>query len=477
MAAHAAPAETGQLDASPSLFTVMAAINAAGYDADLGSPTNSPLRMAIRQELAKRNIPSLPAIKDFVAKHKHRDETAELGQYISFALSCAGPPNFAFKQRDVDIPPDASALTGLSPLLAAFYKEANIDDLWKRSQRAFDQIIEKYHQPISDAVLQVNLYLRQPTSGFPGRRFQIFIEPQGAPNQIQTRSYGLEYTVVVTPSAELRTFDIRHGYLHYLLDPLATREQEVLKRKKGLADHAMRAQALEDAYKEDFLLLTTESLIKAVEARLDKKPEEAAQAFKQGFILTPYFSEQLAAFEKQEASMTVYYKEMVAAIDLRKEDARLANVEFDRSAPVRQVKTPAAPEAPALTGAAKTLDDAENLLRAKQFEQAKAQYLALLQETDLKTMHAAAYYGLARIAASEKHPEDAERLFQKALELEPEPQVKAWVLVYLGRLELAAAEPDLKQAAKYFQDALRVEGASDLARKTAEQGLQQISNK
>jgi hypothetical protein len=41
-------AETGQLDASPSLFTVMAAINAAGYDADLASPNNHPLRMQIR---------------------------------------------------------------------------------------------------------------------------------------------------------------------------------------------------------------------------------------------------------------------------------------------------------------------------------------------------------------------------------------------------------------------------------------------
>lgn len=471
LAVHTAPAQTGQLDASPSLFTVMAAINSAGYDADLGSPNNSPLRMAIRQEIARRNPPSLSAIRDFVAKHKHGNETAELSQYISFALSCGGPPAFAFKQRDVDIPPDASALTGLAPLLAAFYKEAGIDDLWKRSQRAIDQIIERYHQPISDAVLQVNVYLRQPTSGFPGHRFQVFVEPQAAPNQIQTRSYGAEYTVVVSPSADLRAFDIRHGYLHYLLDPLAMREHEVLNRKKAIADHAQRAQALSDSYKEDFLLLATESLIKAVEARLDKNPEAAQQAFRQGFILAPYFTEQLAAFEKQEASMMIYFKEMAAAIDLRKEDARLTNVEFDRSAPVRAVKTPA--PAPALTGAAKTLDDADKLAQAKEYDKAKAQYLAALQETDLKSMHATAYYGLARLAALQKDPETAERLFQKTLELDPEPQVKAWALVYLGRLELAAGEKE--QATQYFQKALQVEGAPDKARELAQQGLQQIS--
>ena len=67
----------------------------------------------------------------------------------------------------------------------------------------------------------------------------------------------------------------------------------------------------------------------------------------------------------------------------------------------------------------------------------------------------------------------AERLFQKTLELEPEPQVKAWTLVYLGQLELAAGERE--QAGKYFQSALQVEGASEKARKTAQQGMQQSS--
>ena len=94
------------------------AVTDIGYDADLASPSNHPLRMAIRQELAKRKIPSLEGIKEFVARHKRPNDTAELSQYISFALSCTGPPNFEFKQRDVDIPPDVSGMTALSPLLA-----------------------------------------------------------------------------------------------------------------------------------------------------------------------------------------------------------------------------------------------------------------------------------------------------------------------------------------------------------------------
>ena len=56
---RAAPAQQGQLDASPTLFTVMAAINAAGYDADLDSPNNNPLRKAVRY-LAPVFKPILP---------------------------------------------------------------------------------------------------------------------------------------------------------------------------------------------------------------------------------------------------------------------------------------------------------------------------------------------------------------------------------------------------------------------------------
>jgi hypothetical protein len=476
---HVAPAQTGQLDASPTLFTVMAALNAAGFDADAGSPNNHPIRAAIKEEILKRNPPSLLALKEFVAKHHLSNPASEFGQYVSFGLSITGPPNFAFTQKDMDVPPDAAALRGLSPLLAAVYKEADLGDLWKRSQKAIDQYLERYHQPVSDAVLQVSLYLRQPTSGVRGRHFQIFIELQGPPNQIQTRSYGNEYTIVVTPSPELRTFDIRHGYLHYLLDPLATRNAEVLDRKKVLAEHLDRARAISDNYKQDFLLLVTESLIKAVEARMDNRPDQVQTDLRQGYILVPYFSEQLPAYEKQAASMQVYYEHLAQAIDLKKEENRLLNTEFDRNPPpTHSVHVAAPPPPPALTGAAKTLDDAEQLYTKRSqdpanLDAAKKLYLAALTQTSDKPMQGAAYYGLGRIALLQRDPETGERMFQKSLALEPEPQVKVWVLVYLGRLSMAAGES--AQAVQFFNDALKVPGASETAQKAAKDGIRQNS--
>ena len=197
----------------------MAAINAAGYDAELASPNSDPLREQVRKAVESSHPPVIAELKKFFADHRQKDETAELSQYLSFALSVKGPPDFAFKYRDVELPPDVRALEALGPLLVRFSREANLDALWKNAQPAFERALERYHAPVSRAILEANAYLRNPTAGYLGRTFQIYLDLLGAPNQVQTRSYANEYFVVVTPSAEPRIADIRHAYLHYLLDP------------------------------------------------------------------------------------------------------------------------------------------------------------------------------------------------------------------------------------------------------------------
>jgi tetratricopeptide (TPR) repeat protein len=144
-------------------------------------------------------------------------------------------------------------------------------------------------------------------------------------------------------------------------------------------------------------------------------------------------------------------------------------VEFAASTRVRKAKTvPVAPP-PEPVGAYKTVEEAETLYEKRELDKARAAYSRVLQETDEKPLHAKSYYGLARIAILQKDPELAERLFQKALESSPEPYVKAWVLVYLGKL--AYASGDRPEAQKHFKEALTIPGASRAARGEAEKGL------
>jgi|SRR5579871_3194599 len=461
----------GQLDSSPALFAVLAAANAAGYEAEVESPSNHPLRKAIRDYITAQNPRSLDALKRFFRDHRPKNSGAELSQYISYALATDGPPNFAYRYQTQVLPPDAAALDGLSPLLAAFYEEAHIDDLWKRSQPYLNQAIAQYHEPVARAVLQVNAYLRNATSGYLGRRFQIYVDLLGAPNQVQTRSYVDDYFVVVTPAADLPISDIRHAYLHYLVDPLAIKFADNLNTKHALTDYAQGSPILEDFYKADFNLLATECFIKAVESRMDKKPAVVEQAMREGFVLTPAFAEQLAIYEKQDSVMRLYFPELVAGIDFKREEKRLANIDFVSTRPSRTIQVVSAEKPPELAGAAKTLDDAEGFYTRRELPQAKDAYLRLLQESDQKPMHAKAYYGLARIAVLERDPETADRLFRQVLELEPDTSTKSWSFLYLARL--ADSQGDRADAAASYRAALAVPGAPDTVRQAAEKGLRE----
>jgi tetratricopeptide (TPR) repeat protein len=466
-------AEQGQLDSNPALFSVLAAINAVGYDSGLDAPSTHPIRHAVRRHLAARTIEVLPELRRFFQGHRQPNPTAELSQYISFALSTEGPPAFKYRFMTNMLPPDVVALDGFEQLMARFHAQAGIDELWQKAQPAIEQEVTKYHEPVSRAVLEVNGYLRNPTSGFLGRRFQIYVDLLGAPNQLHTRSYAEDYYVVVTPTAEPRVNDIRRAYLFYMLDPLATKYAEKINRNKSLIDYAEGAPLLAEHYKKDFLLLTTASLVRAVEARLARsarRPAMLEEALAEGFVLAPFFAEQLDGYEKQDRNMRLHYSDMIDALDLKKEVRRLESVQFASERIERRPKAPAPQKPPELTGAAATLESAEQAYTGRQLGEARRNYLAVLQQTDDKQIHAKAYYGLARIAALEKDPELAERLFQKVLDLAPDAATLAWTRVYLGRLCDAAGERE--QALAHYRAALAVPDASEGARKAASQGLQ-----
>lgn len=473
---------TGQLDGSQTLFAVAAAINAAGYDAELGSAANHPLRAALREFLARKPLKSVTALREFYRAHRVGDPGAEFSQYVSFALLSKGPPDFGFRQLAESLPPDVAELRGLAPLVAEFYREAELDQLWLRVQPAYEQLIGQYHEPVTRAITEANAYLRTPTSGYTDRSFQIYVELLGAPNQFHTRIYGSETYVVVTPTTELPVDDIRRSYLTYLLDPIVLRQAENLRKKSVLGEFAQRAPALDSYYREDFTLLATRSLVRAVEARLTKggleaKKAVAEQALREGFVLTAAFADQLPAYEKQERAMRFFFAEMVAGIDVKKEQGRLAAVEFLKEKPVRTVRVMARkpePAAPA-TPAARLLAEAEQKYADKDWVAAKQAFSRALQASDDKPVHGRAYYGLARIAALEKDPELAERLFQKTLELAADPALQSWARLYLGRL--AGSRGDRAEAETQWKAILAIAGAPDQVRQLAENDLRKLKDK
>jgi tetratricopeptide (TPR) repeat protein len=457
----------GQLDASRTLFSVMAALDAAAALEDPQATTGQPLRDEVRKLILAKNPPVLRDLATYVAKHRKPDSGANLAQYISFALVSEQPPEFAPRLLPNETPPDVEGLLGFRELMERFAKEVDIDAFWKASQPAIEAELERYHGPVTRAVLESDGYLRHIASGYMGRRFQIYVELLAPANQVHTRSYKDDYFIVVTHSTEPRTSDIRHAYLHFLLDPLATKYAEDIRKGISLTDYAQGAPALDLIYKDDFLLLATESLIKAVEARMDRKPEVVTEALKEGFILAPFFAEQLVRYEKQESAMRMFFPEMLAELNVNKENKRLSTVEFAAAKTVRRAEPPPQPVQSPLE---KLMQRAEDLYRSRELDPAREAYLKLLRQTDDRTVHARAYYGLARIAALQRNPSLADELFRKTLEMTPDADTRAWTEVYLARLSEAAGQPD--EAAEHYRAALKIEGATPGAKQAAKEGLQ-----
>ncbi|HYP09626.1 MAG TPA: tetratricopeptide repeat protein, partial [Bryobacteraceae bacterium] len=354
-----------------------------------------------------------------------------------------------------------------------FYREAAVNELWAKAKPSYTKELTRYHEPVTRALTESNGYLRSPTSGYLGRRFFVYVEMLAPANQVHTRSYKDDYFIVVAPSAQPRIPEVRHLYLHYLLDPITAKFSDAVMKRRNLSDYAQGAAGLDASYKSDFLLLTTECLIRAVESRMDRQPAAVQESLAEGFILTPFFAETLPVYEKQEAAMRLYFPDLMATLDPRKEIKRLESVNLT-VAPPRKATVPVERAAePAREPALVTIDEAEKLYESRNLEKAAETFRKALQQTDRKPLHARSYYGLARVAALQRNPELAEQLFRKTLELTPDPHTHAWSEVYLGRLALATAAPD--EAAAHFKAALAVEGATDKAKQAAEEGLSKTS--
>lgn len=470
-----APATESQFGINETLFSTLTAINAAGYDAGLNSPLNEryQVRREIREELAKRNIPSLGALKSFYQEHRKGSATLELSQYISFALIAGPAPTFDLPSGQ--LPPDVEPIRDFGPLLARFYQEANLKELWKRAQPAYLKAISEYQDPVISTLFEANGYIRN-ASGYLGRRFEVILDLMGEPNQIQVRNYRDDYFVVITPTTVPVVDEIRDAYLAYILDPLTFKYTEVIKDKSVLKKYAEEAPALDLAYKDDFSLLVTKCLIKAIDSRIAhdspaNKQASVEQAMREGFILTAAFADLLPAYEKQQEALRIYYPDLVAAIDVHKEQKRLKNIDFVQTMPGRVVAAPSVLELPP---AEATLQAAEGLYEQEKYDEAAKLFKKVFEQTTDKSMQGRAYYGLARIAVHEKKPDEAVDLFQRTADDNPNPPITAWSHVYLGRLALAAHDPET--ATSQFKLALAINGASPLALDAAQKGLDSMDS-
>ena len=468
------------LDTNETLFAVLTAMNSCGYDVDLN--LSDAQRLNVRAEV-QRNLrfsdeaqAAMASMCDWYQAHKGKDPQHDLSQFVSLALYLEGPPHFMPRVKEDVMPPDAMPIAGFGAQLERFYDKAALHSIWEAHRANYAALVARYHEPLAKMVFDTDIYLKLQSGGYLGRTFTILLDVMGDPSEANARNYGSDYYVVVFPSPDPTTIDplkmpqIRHTYLHYLLDPMAEKHFTAIKRLEPLLQSVKNAP-LEENFKTDISLLVTECLIRAIEIRTagTKQTAEAMRlqavddAEKQGYILTKYFYNAIVAFEKDPAGLRTAYGDIVEAIDIKQQQRAASEIQFARNSKPELVQLSRMEDRRMLTTAEKRLaagdpkgaqELAQQALERKVGDQGRALFI------------------MAQVAVANRNPDGAADNFRKAIQATKDPKVVAWSHVYLGRMLDMKDPPDREGALIEYRAALTAGAELPEAKAAAERGLQ-----
>jgi len=143
------------------MFTVMAALNAAGFNYETPGREMSQVRQGLRQELQQTDPGLLERLQTFYNGHRQgSDRGADQVAYVSLALLLSGPPDFQLTVKAEDMPADAGQVSGFETLVQEFYQKAGIASLWQRYQPAYTDELTAYGPVLREMIQQTLEYFR-----------------------------------------------------------------------------------------------------------------------------------------------------------------------------------------------------------------------------------------------------------------------------------------------------------------------------
>lgn len=467
------------------LFAVLCALDAAGYMPGPGAAVDTPGRIQLRKHMQALQGPAVTALRKYYAEHALGDSAATFSRFVTFSLVTGPPPDFPFLLRRDDLPPEALTLEGFNPILANFYSEAKLDDIWKLYAPEYERDVESLRAPVSTLVFTASNYLREIVRAGTGRTFSVYVEPLAGDKTI-FRTFGDQYALVVRPSTAPPMDDIRHAFLHFLLDPMAIRYRVQASKAAPLLEFAARAPQLPVDLRDDLTSFFDECLVRAVELRLRHlSPAELASAIDQadgsGYVMVRPIYAGLSGFEKSEPAMGYYLPDLIKGINVEAEQRRLRDVKFEEAvsapdvAPERNARVAAAP-APSGNPLDDDLAEGQRQISARNGAAAAASFQRVLSAHPDDER---ATYGLAVASALQGKPDEARELFAKVIdaaqnplagtEKHSDPSNLSWSHIYLGRMYDVEGKHDL--AVVEYRSALAVNGAPDSARTAAQHGI------
>lgn len=299
------------VSADQRIFTLFAALNAAGFDDEYEGIPMSPVRVRVRAALAGKNLPSLARLKPIF------DRVADY-HLVVWALQRGNPPAFGRAEAGWAIPTRAAYFYGLAEALGDFYREADIPALWTQVEPEYRAEISRWQAPVEISAQAVQAYLR--TKETPYRRLVVI------PNLLDSYYSGngpqigdTAYVVAGPTETELSLRGlVEHEALHSLAGPMLDRNNKVVPSAQAARLFTVLKKSMPSGYGTWDSTLE-ESLLRAINLRMladeGLRSNQLDRLEAQGFLLIRPLDQALAAYEQSEQPFEAYLPTLLESLN------------------------------------------------------------------------------------------------------------------------------------------------------------------
>jgi tetratricopeptide (TPR) repeat protein len=279
------------------LIVVMAALEAAGFDASPGKEP-STFRALLRKDLATLDPDLRARLRAFLERNKlpaNATPAQEAARYVSLAYALGPVPTLETPDRSDDLPAGVLEVLDFAPLVQEFYRKSGIDERMAGYIRAYHAEGDRMRKPAGDLVRAILSYLhtrpitvstervrvkspdkkknvKTATSVVEHeRRFFIVPDLLAAPGTINFRIIADDYFTIVPEGTDPRSSELRRGYIQYVVDALVLRNnKEIAARReqiKQLIDERTKAGG---TVSPDAFVVVGRSLVAAADVRFEE---------------------------------------------------------------------------------------------------------------------------------------------------------------------------------------------------------------
>lgn len=331
--------------ADPRLITVMAALDAAGFDPQPGREP-SVFRATLKKDLAGLNPDLRTRLRTFYERNllpAPATSADQASRYVSLALALGPAPELEAPERSDDLPAGLLEVLDFAPLVREFYRSSGIDDKMVSYVRAYQAEGDRLRTPTTEMVrgLLTYLHTRPITSSLERvavktpsaknkesktrafsfrekeRKFRILPDLLAPRGTINFRIILDDYYAVVPEGTDPSSSELRRAYLQYVIDALVLRyNKDIAGRREQIKQLLDERRKAGSEVSPDVFLSVSRSLVAATDARFDetKRLETLSRAARSRITAAKDEASRTAIAKQAQSEMAAVQDETIARL-------------------------------------------------------------------------------------------------------------------------------------------------------------------